>query len=445
MKKVCSCILLLLFAATLSAMHVQCVGLASMYVQEGDTLFIFLDEVHLSSTVGNVDWYSAETGEPYATATSDIYPDEGGYYIVYGGRKEYFYVFRYASLEPTDLVLNLELDCHDSRLLLEGNIPIVSYTTPSGQQRTFQRECTISYTDIAWSSDNMQWEDSLASIDGLPFAIGSYPMPALYKSTDIVLHYDVQLREDLMLDPDSVVYSLRDPIANKAIPTSITTVRGKEGELSNEMERPKDSQILKGSAPLDILFKANPTEAVEFYEWNIYFGSQLLATRTDAEHRYSFTSPGNYRVVCRVKNTECPCPSSYSEGCLIDSTEISISVSTSMLLVPNVFTPNGDGQNDEFRVAYRSLKEFHCWVYNRWGKLVYSWTDPAKGWDGTINGRPAAEGAYFYVIRALGTDAMAGADYTGKISYRKKQLNADESVVGVYQLSGDINLIRGEK
>ena len=76
-------------------------------------------------------------------------------------------------------------------------------------------------------------------------------------------------------------------------------------------------------------------------------------------------------------------------------------------------------------------------------KLVYEWDDPAKGWDGTINGRPAAEGAYFYVIRALGTDAAKNASYIGlKAVYKKMKLNADKAALGVYQLSGDINLLR---
>jgi gliding motility-associated-like protein len=111
-----------------------------------------------------------------------------------------------------------------------------------------------------------------------------------------------------------------------------------------------------------------------------------------------------------------------------------------MLTVPNVFTPGvSPGQNDEFRVVYRSLKEFHIWVYNRWGKLVYKSDDPSKGWDGTINGRPAAVGAYYYVIRALGTDAET--DYMSKPSYNKK-LKKQELPIGVYQLSGDINLLR---
>jgi len=88
-------------------------------------------------------------------------------------------------------------------------------------------------------------------------------------------------------------------------------------------------------------------------------------------------------------------------------------------LVPNVFTPNGDGQNDEFRVAYKSIITFQAWVYNRWGRKVFSWSDPQKGWDGNINGKKATTGPYFYVIKATGSDG---------VKYLKK---------------GDINLLRG--
>ena len=187
------------------------------------------------------------------------------------------------------------------------------------------------------------------------------------------------------------------------------------------------------SGELEVAFYSNPTPAVRFYRWSIYKASQHIATRTDQDIRYTFSEPGSYRVVCKVNNSDCSA----------DSMEMKVNISESYLRVPNVFTPDGNGKNDEFRVAYRSIREFHCWVYNRWGKLVYEWTDPAKGWDGTINGRPAAEGAYFYVIRAMGTDAAKDASYIGqKAAYKKKKENADESIIGIYQLSGDINLLR---
>jgi len=186
---------------------------------------------------------------------------------------------------------------------------------------------------------------------------------------------------------------------------------------------------------LEVAFYANPTPAVLYYNWRIYKASEVIATRNDKDIRYIFSEPGSYLVSCSVSNRECT----------VDSMTMKVNISESYLRVPNFFTPGGSCPNAEFRVAYRSLREFHCWVYNRWGKLVYEWTDPAKGWDGTINGRLAADGAYYYVVRALGTDAPKNAGYSIKASYQKKKLNGDESVIGVYQLSGDINLIRCRK
>ena len=224
--------------------------------------------------------------------------------------------------------------------------------------------------------------------------------------------------------------------------TSLATARENDPAGNNELNRPTEQDIITAttsadySGALEVAFYSNPTPAALYYRWTIYKASDVIMTRNDRDIRSVFEEPGSYRVVCKVNN----------DFCVSDSMEMKVNISESYLRVPNVFTPDGNGQNDEFRVAYRSLREFHCWVYNRWGKLVYDWTDPSKGWDGTINGRPASEGAYFYVIRALGTDAPKNASYVGlKASYKKGKANADESLIGVYQLSGDINLLRRKK
>jgi gliding motility-associated-like protein len=262
----------------------------------------------------------------------------------------------------------------------------------------------------------------------------------LYGKTPITLCYDMDIRAALGLDSALVETELKEEdvwAVNHKL-TSLATTRGEEGEKSNERNRPTSQDLITSSeysGPLEVAFYSNPTPAALYYKWTIYKATELLITRSDPEIRYVFSEPGSYRVVCSVNN----------EHCTSDSTDMTVAIAESYLAVPNVFTPNGDGKNDEFRVAYRSLREFHCWVYNRWGKLVFEWDDPAKGWDGTINGRPAAEGAYFYVIRALGTDAAKNAQYTMKPVYNKKKRNADESVIGIYQMSGDINLLRGKR
>ena len=425
--------ILLLLAAVSHASIIECVGTATQVVNGNDTLFIFKDEIHLRSTIGNVTWYDAD-GKPVASGTDEIYPDEGGYYVSDGiTQSTPVYVFLYS--EPSDLELSAETDCGATTLTLKGDTKPLTYTRLDGSQGSYARACSIDYNALAWNTE--EWVDSAATVASTLRPL--FMLPALYGPTPIKLCYDQTVREALGMD--SACLELDVPIDSiKAVKMqlmSLATTRGKEGEKSNERNRPTSQELIASSeysGPLEVAFYSNPTPAAQFYKWSIYHSTELIVTRNDKDIRYTFSEPGSYRVVCSVNNAICAS----------DSMEVTVAVAESYLAVPNVFTPNGDGKNDEFRVAYRSLRDFHIWVYNRWGKLVYESTDPAKGWDGNINGRPAAEGAYFYVVRAMGTDADKNASFMMKASYNKKKLNADESVLGIYQMSGDINLLRGK-
>jgi gliding motility-associated-like protein len=79
----------------------------------------------------------------------------------------------------------------------------------------------------------------------------------------------------------------------------------------------------------------------------------------------------------------------------------------STLYIPNVFTPNGDGINDEFRIAGYNLSEFDMKLFNRWGQLLFQTNDPLKGWDGSFGGKTVA-GVYVFILKAKGND---GSEY----------------------------------
>lgn len=65
----------------------------------------------------------------------------------------------------------------------------------------------------------------------------------------------------------------------------------------------------------------------------------------------------------------------------------------------NVFSPNGDGVNDLWRVHIDcDIIEYDLRIYNRWGQLVHQSSNSNFGWDGSINGIPASEGVYFFDI-----------------------------------------------
>ncbi|TND09566.1 MAG: hypothetical protein FD123_1157 [Bacteroidetes bacterium] len=70
-------------------------------------------------------------------------------------------------------------------------------------------------------------------------------------------------------------------------------------------------------------------------------------------------------------------------------------------VVPLVFTPNGDGINDDFELIDGACVETVDWkIFNRWGQIVFETTDPAKKWDGhSTQGNLLSDGVYYYVLK----------------------------------------------
>ncbi len=78
--------------------------------------------------------------------------------------------------------------------------------------------------------------------------------------------------------------------------------------------------------------------------------------------------------------------------------------------LPNVFSPNNDGQNDYFRpFPYKYVESVDIQIYNRWGNLIFSSTDPEIMWDGKIQktGVPCTDGVYYYICK-VNTLRLAG-------------------------------------
>jgi gliding motility-associated-like protein len=95
-----------------------------------------------------------------------------------------------------------------------------------------------------------------------------------------------------------------------------------------------------------------------------------------------------------------------------------IYVQKSQLDIPNVFSPNGDGVNDVFYFKHQSLESCRLTIMDRSGKVVYKRTIEDiydwRGWDGNLreSDRRAPEGQYYFVVEALGYDAVQYKDPT---------------------------------
>jgi gliding motility-associated-like protein len=101
-----------------------------------------------------------------------------------------------------------------------------------------------------------------------------------------------------------------------------------------------------------------------------------------------------------------------AEGCTGAGSITIAVVGSSNIIVPNAFTPNGDGHNDVLRVDAIGIRDFKYFtIFNRWGQEVFSTGNPGIGWDGTRAGR--AQDAGVYVWTAM------GLDFSGKQVLRK--------------------------
>jgi gliding motility-associated-like protein len=92
---------------------------------------------------------------------------------------------------------------------------------------------------------------------------------------------------------------------------------------------------------------------------------------------------------------------SYEDNCgniSVLSEEMCFDVAFNNAQYPNAFSPNGDGDNDIFKPTQGRFVEFRMVIYNRWGAIIFSSTDPEVGWDGTTNGQEASPGAYVYQV-----------------------------------------------
>lgn len=100
-----------------------------------------------------------------------------------------------------------------------------------------------------------------------------------------------------------------------------------------------------------------------------------------------------------------------SNACSIQVDTFNISNCNDCLWIPNAFSPNRDGINDQFRPVGKHIEHFEMYIYNRWGNLVFSANTPQSAWNGMYGADLCDVGSYFYHIKAR---CKSGRDFTLK-------------------------------
>ena len=204
---------------------------------------------------------------------------------------------------------------------------------------------------------------------------------------------------------------------------------------------------MKGEAPLEVTFSNTSENGTSgYYEWYFYRDIDEIKREAESGNQdidsfifdspviddnpvYTYENSGSYLVKLVSKHV-----SDFNSGlptCTDTFTiEEFIIADTSFVIAPNVFTPNGDGVNDEFVIKYWSMKSIEINIYNRWGKRVHYWkNDNVPGfeetrtesvWDGRIGGRYASPGVYYFDVVGRGRDGRRQTEHGFVHLFREK-------------------------
>ncbi|WP_341901965.1 gliding motility-associated C-terminal domain-containing protein [Fluviicola taffensis] len=139
------------------------------------------------------------------------------------------------------------------------------------------------------------------------------------------------------------------------------------------------------------------------YNFTFGNGASYSTTNVSATPSGTYQSPGTYTVVLTASNGVCQ-----------DTSQLEVIVIPYPLMnivSPNIFTPNGDGNNDVFFIRLENVVSIEVTIVNRWGNKMVTFSGLNASWDGRVNGNLSDEGVYFYNYTATGLD---GTTQTGQ-------------------------------
>lgn len=353
----------------------------------------------------------------YSTAGTDLIIDnpkgDCGYIISTSSGNLCFWVVDYSQhIYSVDMITPSEKKlCESTEFEISGNANAIRYYSISGKPCTLSREIKLTYNSLQYEESDNEFI-SIATERVFEYLDSSISItPAINTKTDVVIS------GDRFLSKWNIEKSAQTYIENPnglLIEAFAKQLNSLTEEFSNQIKY--DGDMLGGSAPAEFEFSAIVSEAVIHSEWQISDREdfEIIKYRFNEKKLiYTFYDEGTYYVRFIGSNDDGSCEEI--------SNTFTIGIGASDLRIPNAFSPNGDGVNDEWKVGYISLVEFKCWIFDKNGHQLFYFDDPTQGWDGKYKGKYVNPGVYYYVIEAKGADGIKykrGGDIN-IIGYRK--------------------------
>lgn len=171
--------------------------------------------------------------------------------------------------------------------------------------------------------------------------------------------------------------------------------------------------VTSGCNTFDVTFTNGSQDATNYY-WDFGNGNTLNTSSTNNQTQ-TYSSNGTIMLIASTSPTcadtayaavtviTCGCtdPTALNFDPLAVQDDGSCILPDPIVVLPNVFTPNNDGENDVFQMQVTNVSEVRLVITNRWGNIVYEATGANPGWNGkTQSGQMAAEGVYYVQYEA---------------------------------------------
>lgn len=299
---------------------------------------------------------------------------------VCGSLSDQVYIDYDYSVEELDLGDDLSL-CDGEVYVVEIDLPNIVYSwQDNSQESTFE----ISQNGLYWvdiNSDNCFNTDTISAL--------FFPIPEFTLQNDTLLCEG----ESIIIYPpiDNVSYLWQD---NSSLPFLQVNQAGEYWLEVNENGCTKIDYINVDYIPIP----------------RINFGPDTLMClgqnlRLNVNHQHSeFMWQNNSTNANLMVDDAGMYIAEVSNECGFDKDSIFVDFDDCkcFVYIPNSFTPNGDGRNDEFSVEYDCFFDFFEFsVFNRWGELIFKSNDPNGSWNGSAKGKELPIGVYAYRVEYI--------------------------------------------
>jgi gliding motility-associated-like protein len=266
-----------------------------------------------------------------------------------------------------------------------GFVTTLTYALPQGVSETI---CSDNTTVVILNGNSLDLGDDAIICDGETIVLST-------SGFDAYTWQDGSTSENYIVD-ESGTYSVNVIDAFGCSFSDAVTVTVNDAPSAGFSANPQPTTI----NDTEITFTSTSISVPLSYSWSFEDGTPVASTEENPVVNFP-PIPGNYAISLIVEN---------ASGCVDTLSSFIFIESDGTITLPNIFTPNGDGDNDSFVPFEAFPGKWNLTIFNRWGTEVFTTSNLSKGW----NGEESPAGTYYWILKPR--DGQQGESKSGYVT-----------------------------